>query len=181
MEQCCQRNVSGSRHLSHSKSSPRRRGTRHLRPPTPSRLQTGLEIRPSCHKDQLKNQSDTLLGDFLRGFPPHIARRARACPLGLRIFTAAMLQDPARADQPPPSRGLLGDSSGSKHAGLHRREPRTSSCHQPQPAYALCSRQEHPPSRRGTPEFNAASPPHKHKHKLASQLPCRKLSTPSAT
>ena len=114
-------------------------------------------------------------------FRPHIARRARACPLGLRIFTAAMLQDPAQADQPPPSRGLLGDSSWIKHAGLHRREPRTSSCRQPQPAYALCGRQEHPPSRRGTPEFNAASPPHKHKHKLASQLPCRKLSTPSAT
>lgn len=176
MEQCCQRNVSGSRHLSHSKSSPRRRGARHLWPPTQSRLQTGLEIQPSRHKAQLKNQSDTLFGYFR----PHIARRSRVCPLGLRIFTTAMHQNPARCRPVNPSQGLLGDSGGSKHAGLHRREPRTSSCRQPQPAYAL--RQARAPAvKTGSPQNSMQRRRSTHKHKLASQLSRRKLSTPSAT
>lgn len=140
-------------------------------------LRYSLPVTKTNSRINQTHCSGISFGDFLRGFPPPHRPASKGLPLGLRIFTAAMLQDPARADQPPPSRGLLGDSSWIKHAGLHRREPRTSSCHQPQPAYALCGRQEHPPSRRGTPEFNAASPP----HKLASQLPCRKLSTPSAT
>lgn len=180
MEQCCQRNVSGSRHLSHSKSSPRRRGTRHLWPPTQSRLQAGLEIPPSCHKDQLKNQSDTLLRDFLRGISAPHRPASNGLPLGLRIFTAAMLQDPARADLSPPSRGLLGDSSGSKHAGLHRREPRTSSCRQPSlPMHCAAGRS----TRRqdGALQNSMQRLRRTHKHKLANQLPCRKFSTPSAT
>lgn len=152
MEQCCQRNVSGSRHLSHSKSSPRRRGTRHLQPPAPSRLQAGLETLPSCHKAPLRNQSDTLFGYF-----PHSARRARAC---------SAIQARASAD----------DSLAA--------EPQTSNHCQPGPAYAL--RQARAPAVK-TGSLQRSMPPsrrtdkHKHKHKLARQLPCRKLFTPSAT
>lgn len=176
MEQCCQRNVSGSRHLSHSKSSPRRRGTRHLRPPTRSRLQTGLEIQPSRHKAQLKNQSDTLFGYFR----PHIARRSRACPLGLRIFTTAMHQNPARCRPVNPHpRACLAIQAGASTqdciAASH--EPRR---RQPQPAYA--PRQARAPAiKTGSPRNSMQRLRRTHKYKLASQLSCRKLSTPSAT
>lgn len=50
MEQCCQRNVSGSRHLSHSKSSPRRRGTRRLQPPPQAGSRQGLRHYPPVTK-----------------------------------------------------------------------------------------------------------------------------------